>query len=67
MVYYVNNAPQEVAAPCTVAEALTYLDLTSPRGLAVAVNDTVVPRIEWDAHPLQPNDRLTLIRATQGG
>ena len=67
MVYYVNNAPQEVAAPCTVAEALAYLDLTSPRGLAVAVNETVVPRIEWDAHPLQPNDRLTLIRATQGG
>ena len=67
MVYYVNNAPQEVAAPCTVAEALAYLDLTSPRGLAVAVNDTVVPRIEWDAHSLQPNDRLTLIRATQGG
>ena len=67
MVYYVNNAPQEVAAPCTVAEALAHLDLTSPRGVAVAVNDTVVPRTEWDAHPLQPNDRLTLIRATQGG
>ena len=67
MVYYVNNTPQEVAAPCTVAEALARLDLTSPRGLAVAVNDTVVPRAEWDAHPLQPNDRLTLIRATQGG
>ena len=67
MVYYVNNAPQEVAVPCTIAAALTHLDLTSSRGLAVAVNDTVVPRAEWDAHPLQPNDRLTLIRATQGG
>ena len=67
MVYYVNNAPQEAVVPCTVAEALARLDLTSPRGLAVAVNDTVVPRAEWAAHPLQPNDRLTLIRATQGG
>lgn len=67
MVYYVNNAPQEVAAPCTVAEALTRLDLTSPRGVAVAVNDAVVPRAEWGTRPLQPHDRLTLIRATQGG
>ena len=67
MVYYVNNVPQEVAAPCTIIEALTRLEITSPRGVAVAVNDTVVPRAEWDAHPLQPNDRLTLIRATQGG
>ena len=67
MVYYVNNAPQEVAASCTIAAALARLDLTSPRGLAVAVNDTVVPHAEWDAHPLLPNDRLTLIRATQGG
>ena len=56
-----------MAAPSTIAAALARLDLTSPRGLAVAVNDTVVPRAEWDAHPLQPNDRLTLIRATQGG
>ncbi len=67
MVYYVNNAPQEVAAPCTVAEALTRLALTSSRGMAVAVNDAVVPHAEWDTHPLEPNDRLTLIRATQGG
>ena len=67
MVYYVNNAPLEVAAPCTVAEALAYLDLPSPRGLSVALNGTVVPHAEWGAHPLQPNDRLTLIRATQGG
>ena len=67
MVYYVNNAPQEAAAPCTIAAVLARLDLASPHGLAVAVNDTVVPHAEWDAHPLQPNDRLTLIRATQGG
>ena len=67
MVYYVNDAPHEMAAPCTVAEALRRLDLAGSRGVAVAVNDAVVPRTEWDTHPLQPHDRLTLIRATQGG
>lgn len=67
MVYYVNNAPQEVAAACTVAEALTRLAMTSSRGVAVAVNDAVVPRAEWPAHRLREADRVTIIRATQGG
>ena len=67
MVYYVNNVPQEVAAPCTIIEALTRLEMTSPRGVAVAVNDAVVPRAEWPARQLREADRVTVIRATQGG
>ena len=67
MVYYVNNTPHEAVAPCTLAEALACLNLASARGVAVAVNEEVVPHAEWPNHPLQPNDRLTLIRATQGG
>ncbi|UOG76391.1 sulfur carrier protein ThiS [Hymenobacter tibetensis] len=67
MVYYVNNTPQEAPVARTLAEALTELNLPSQRGIAVAVNDTVVPRPEWAAYALQTNDRLTIIRATQGG
>jgi sulfur carrier protein len=37
------------------------------RGLAVAINDTVVPRADWATHAVQPHDRILLIRATQGG
>ena len=37
------------------------------RGLAVAVNDAVVPRADWPAHAVRPHDRITIIRATQGG
>ena len=67
MVYYVNNAPQKAAAPCTIAEALTRLKVTNSRGVAVAVNDAVVPRAEWTAHQLREADRVSVIRATQGG
>ncbi|MBO0358019.1 sulfur carrier protein ThiS [Hymenobacter sp. BT186] len=67
MIYYVNNTPQEAPAARTIAEALAELSFTSPRGVAVAVNGTVVPRPEWPGYALQPHDRLTIIRATQGG
>jgi len=37
------------------------------RGIAVAVNDRVIPRGQWDDVVLQQNDRIEIIRATQGG
>ena len=67
MIYYVNNTPQEAPEARTLAEALTELNLASQRGMAVAVNDTVVARPDWETYALQTNDRLTIIRATQGG
>jgi sulfur carrier protein len=67
MVYYVNNTPQESPTARTIAEALTELNLVSQRGMAVAVNDAVVPRPDWAHFALQTNDRITIIRATQGG
>lgn len=67
MICYINNTPQEIPAPCTITELLASLTLVGQRGLAVAVNDAVVARPEWVRYCLQTNDRLTLIRATQGG
>ncbi|TGD79678.1 sulfur carrier protein ThiS [Hymenobacter wooponensis] len=67
MIYYVNNTPQEAAEIRTVAEVMTDLQLAGKRGLAVAVNDTVVAQPEWASYTLQSNDRVTIIRATQGG
>ena len=36
-------------------------------GLAVALNETVVPRSQWDKIQLNQNDNLLIIQATQGG
>ena len=67
MVCYVNNNPHEAADNQWIADLLTALGQVQTRGLAVAINDVVVPRAEWPTHAVQPHDRLTLIRATQGG
>ncbi|AWM34198.1 sulfur carrier protein ThiS [Hymenobacter nivis] len=67
MVCYVNNLPHEAAEQQLLQELLAGLGLAQPHGLAVALNDAVVPRAEWATCAVQPHDRLTIIRATQGG
>ncbi|HRH12158.1 MAG TPA: sulfur carrier protein ThiS [Bacteroidia bacterium] len=37
------------------------------KGTAVAVNDSVVPKTEWDKFELKENDKVIIIKATQGG
>jgi sulfur carrier protein len=37
------------------------------RGIAIAVNDEVVPRSAWDTRYLEPDDRVEILHAVQGG
>lgn len=37
------------------------------RGVAVAVNEAVVPRSCWADHVLSDGDRIEVLRAVQGG
>lgn len=67
MVYYVNNQPHESAQSKNIAETLTDINLTSQRGVAIAVNNTVIPKAEWSTFSIHHEDRITIIRATQGG
>jgi len=48
------------------------LDLTeklqiNPKGTAIAVNDLVIPKKDWETYQISENDKITIIRATQGG
>ena len=43
------------------------LGLARLQGVAVAVNQAVVPRAAWPAHPLADGNRVLVIRAAQGG
>jgi sulfur carrier protein len=50
----------------TVAELIEELQF-SPQGVAVAVNENVVPRATHSSHQLQEGDQIEIIRAVQGG
>jgi len=46
------------------------LDLEIPHkqnGIAVAINNTVVPKINWNEHLVRETDEILIISATQGG
>ncbi|MES2703971.1 MAG: sulfur carrier protein ThiS [Bacteroidota bacterium] len=64
---YINSKLHKLHTDAKVTDALAALDLAQAKGIAIAINNDVVPRGSWNDHILQPGDKVTLIRATQGG
>ena len=62
----VNGADHDVARDVTVAALLDTLALRRD-GIAVALNDDVVPRAEHATRTLNDGDRLEIIVAVAGG
>jgi sulfur carrier protein len=61
-----NGQATQITANYTVGQLVSEL-FPSGKGIAVAINQSVVPKSDWPAHRLSPNDQITLITATQGG
>jgi len=62
-----NNHPQEIQEQTSIQIILNDLIGEKQKGIAVAVNETVVPKTKWNSYVLQPNDNVLVIKATQGG
>lgn len=74
----VNGEPRSFPADATVLDAVGALlgrELRAdgravdggPLGMAVALDDTVVPRSRWGTTPLAGAGRLEIVTAVQGG
>lgn len=50
-----------------LSDALLELNITHYAGIAVAVNDAVIPKMNWPDTLLHENDRVLIIHATAGG
>ena len=64
----INNENKHFASSNLTVQAL--LDLEIPekqKGIAIAINDTVIPKSNWNSHPLKETDTVLIISATQGG
>ena len=66
MTILINPKPFELQGDSTLAEALTQAQIPL-EGVAVAVNNRVVPRRDWDNTPLEEGSKITVIRAVCGG
>jgi sulfur carrier protein len=63
----VNGEAMPIAA-ATLAELLASRSLPAKgRGVAVALNETVVPRARWPETRLKPGDRVEIVRPIVGG
>lgn len=63
----VNNKTVELPDASGINALLQQLNLSSPQGIAIAVNEQVIPKSDWQSCVLKDNDAVLLIRATQGG
>jgi sulfur carrier protein len=63
----INQEKFRVPAPGVLADVLRLLKIASSDGIAIAVNDEVIPKADWENHILRMNDKVFVIRATQGG
>lgn len=65
---HVNGAPAALQPGATLFDALVAAGADPSRtGVAVAVNDRVVPRAAWAATRLAPGDRVEVLQAVAGG
>lgn len=65
----VNGEVRRISAGETLPNVLRRIgvDPEQAKGVAVALNDEVVPREGWGRVALQEGDRVEVVTATQGG
>jgi sulfur carrier protein len=62
------NGETEQLSVGTIAELVAEKsDMPAGRGLAVALNGTLVRRADWASTPLKAGDTVEIVRAMQGG
>lgn len=62
----VNGEERVLSGEPTVAD-LVAVEVDSVRGVAVAVNASLVPRSTWASTAVADGDHIELLRAAQGG
>ena len=66
MIIKVNNKETELTQGNTIADVANQLGLPE-KGVAIALNNRMIPRTQWAEQTLQANDSLVIIKAACGG
>ncbi len=68
MIIFVNGERQERPAPLVLSDVLGVAPgAPTPRGIAVALNGSVVPRSQHGSTELSEGARVEIVTAVQGG
>ncbi|MTI33012.1 sulfur carrier protein ThiS [Xanthovirga aplysinae] len=63
----VNDQPCQYQNSVNLSKLLEDMKLSGRGGIAIAVNDVVIPKANWENYVLNDKDAVILITATQGG
>jgi sulfur carrier protein len=66
MIIILNGSQEEVAEGANLADLVARVS-NAPSGIAVAIDDEVVPRHSWDVTTLSEGARIEVLTAVQGG
>lgn len=66
MVVEINNETYNLPDHITVTEMFSYIKRDT-MGIALAINEEVISKSNWSTKKINNNDKVLLIRATQGG
>jgi sulfur carrier protein len=67
MTISLNNQTIEVEAQTKLSNLVFQQVGENSKGIAVAINGQVIPKDSWMETPVNENDELLIIKATQGG
>ncbi|HEQ1860121.1 TPA: sulfur carrier protein ThiS [Providencia alcalifaciens] len=62
----INDQLMEVESPITVHQLLTQLG-QGTSGSALAINQVIIPKSQWESHFLNEQDNILLFQAIAGG
>lgn len=64
----VNNKVKKISGTNLTVQQLLNMEIPDKqKGIAIAINNTVVPRTDWETKNILQNDNILIIKATQGG
>lgn len=62
----VNNTSHTLHSPSNLHDLMKQLGI-SKNGIAIAVNNQIISKNDWNQHDLEEGANVLIIRATQGG
>ena len=62
-----NNQVKEIHSETLVSDFVLSQIGDKQNGIAMAINQVIIPKTEWSKTYIKSNDSLLIIKATQGG
>ena len=62
-----NDQRVEIEQSLSLDSLFKKMKINAATGVAVAVNEMIIPKKDWLSHSIKENDKILVITATQGG